>query len=330
MKHFLFLFFCVIMLFPCNSFADSHKNSNDKPTQKTNYGYILQHNSAVNLRFGAGTTYDVITAFPGKTFARILSEHYDGNGSLWYQIETLSGTVGYIHSNYFYVIPEGELSPFLQSTDYHFVNKTLLLSPIVKAALLKEDLSVIPNDSMIGLQRISPEVFEQDTPIIPGETVDILRASIIDPQAILKKYGDSQYYYIENLRSNLGSRWVEFYTTQDRINIIKIHLFDDAIDVSGNNYSNIYSAYYKLIENEFDSMKYNMYIKTDDNGTENNIFAFHTNLGNSINTIVSQYNKCSLYCYWENVIFLFDFQHFNGSVLLSVSVLLLNQMASNI
>ena len=329
MKRFLCLIFLAIMLFPYNAFSASNEHSNDTTTQKTNYGYILKHDSAINLRFGAGTTYDVITAFPHNTFARILSEQYDGNGSLWYQIETLSGTVGYIHSNYFYVIPEGELSTFLQSKDYHLVNKTLRYSPIVKATILKEDLSVIPNNLMIGLQRIVPDIFDQDDPIIPGETVDMLRKSIVDPdEVILRKYDDSQYY-IENLHSNFGSRLVEFYSTQGRINIIRIHLFDDAIDVLYNDFSDIYSSYYKLIENEFDSTRY-IYIKPDEDETDNNILVFHPNFGNSIERIVSQYKKCSLYCCWDNVILLFDFHHFNGSILLSVSLLVLNQMANNI
>lgn len=325
MKRFLCLIFFVIMLFPYNAFSASSEHSNETTIQKTNYGYILKHDSAINLRFGAGITYDVITAFPYNTFARILGEHYDGNGSLWYQIETLSGTVGFIHSNYFHIIPEEELSSFLQSIDYHFVNNTLLSSPIVKAVLLNEDLSAIPDDSMIGLQRIVPDVFDQDNPIIPGETVDMLRASIINPdEVILKKYADSQYY-IDNFRSNLGSHFVEFYSTQGRINIIKIHLLDDAIDVSYNDFSGIYSAYYKLIENEFDSTKY-IYIKPDEDEADSNILVFHPNFGNSIERIVSQYKKCSLYCSWDNIILLFDFHHFNGSVLLSVSLLILNQM----
>ena len=65
-------------------------------TAQTGYGYVVNCNTSVNVRSGAGTSHNIIGQGKKSYVYQIL-----GKSGNWYKIQYTSSTVGYIHDSYF-------------------------------------------------------------------------------------------------------------------------------------------------------------------------------------------------------------------------------------
>ncbi|NLX83842.1 MAG: hypothetical protein GXZ04_08560, partial [Clostridiales bacterium] len=80
----------------------------------SSYGYVTS--DKVRLRAEASTSSRELKLMSKNAFALVYSSVQQADGT-WYHISQ-DGHVGYVHGDFFKVLPMGELSTFLQSTDY--------------------------------------------------------------------------------------------------------------------------------------------------------------------------------------------------------------------
>lgn len=82
----------------------------------SSYGHVLSNSGRVNLRSGPSTSSYALRLLDNYAFALVLGTETNDEGT-WYHVSQ-AGTEGYIRSDYFRVLPLGELSDFLQSAEY--------------------------------------------------------------------------------------------------------------------------------------------------------------------------------------------------------------------
>ncbi len=87
-----------------------------------NAGDIGTVNSPIglNVRSGAGTGFPAVTGLSDGERVKILGETRDSGGSLWYNIETLTGVRGFVSASYLAVSANGEEPAPVYVTDGNF------------------------------------------------------------------------------------------------------------------------------------------------------------------------------------------------------------------
>ena len=82
----------------------------------SSYGHVQSTSGRVNLRSAPSTSSNAIRLLDNYAFALVLGKETNDEGT-WYHVSQ-AGNEGYIRSDYFHVLTLGELSDFLQSSEY--------------------------------------------------------------------------------------------------------------------------------------------------------------------------------------------------------------------
>ncbi len=88
----------------------------------SSYGYV--NTDKVRLRSGPSTASRELKLMNKHAFALVYGSSTESDG-VWYRISQ-GGTTGYVHGNFFTVLPMGELSSYLQSPDYLNANSVAI------------------------------------------------------------------------------------------------------------------------------------------------------------------------------------------------------------